>query len=388
MVKTEKDEKPGLMDVLGKLVVALAMICLAAPAAAQPAADRQVNVPIAFSNFETMDRAFALWTTRVVSPHYPEPDPIRLAPIHAVEAITQAANRVGYGTDALAIVSQLAATNIYEGRTATGEKADSQHKLRALFPAYQSGLVFLTLAHGAAPGANNAPPQDVSSLRDREILFWPPPEGDPMKTALAGAALRTLGVPFSAGAVGTTLDIVLGKLRSNRNAALALSDGYPLLTLERFASGNTATFFGFSSTEKTRLTKAIPLLDFVNIPPGGMGYRNPRGDEPAGVRVPLNPATIRTVGMWHFAVVNTDMPVCVAYHIVDTVMKSAERARYGVELLPVLLRQYVNLSAVKPANFEHIQDVPLHAGAALWLRVNHHAVPASPPPDTTAEICS
>ena len=379
-------------------IVAAAILVLGAacpiPRAVAQAVPPSTTVRVSYVVYEGMEQAYVRWIQRAVSPSFPDPDPVAISLYERAGGPLNGAGQVELGMTDLALVSQLAASESWIGRNAaTGPSATPHRRLRALFPAYRSALLFLKLPR-ESPGPSVPIGSGLSPLSNDRVAFWPVPEDLSAQTALAGAVLRTLSVPFQPDRFGSGLTGMLDDMFTMLGAkAVGFLDGLPNWQLEYWLGTGGLPLWVLvpSATEKSRLQRDFPFLEFLDIRPGGLGQRWTRPPEGAATRAPLNAETIRTLGMWNFVVVRSDMPVCVAYRIVDAVMTAARRAGHPAqEVLTTGDRQetsYVNLEGTRPENFARIQDIPLHAGAALWLRNNSHPVPRDPRREVTAEIC-
>jgi len=373
-----------------RLVVVLATatsILLAAgpvPRAGAQTAPSAAPVLASYPAYEGMGFAYIWWMRRAVSPSFPAPDPVAFNLGERAMGPLNGASQVAMGMTDLALVSQLAATESWFGRNdvTPGVGATSYRKLRALFPAYRSALLFLAMAHGPGPWAPDPAPTGLSPLANRRLLVWPRAEdtGD-YRTSLAAAVLRTLSLPFQPAGITWELSSALYDNSYVDNTAVGFLDGLPNRQLEIWVRDFRPWLLVPSASEKTRLQRAFPFLVFFDIRPGGLRH--------SATTEALNAETLRTLGMWNFAVVRSDMPVCVAYRIVDAVMSAARRAGHGVQEISVdgSDTSYVDLEGMRPENFERLQDIPLHAGAALWLRTNNHPLPVFPRADSTTEIC-
>ena len=244
------------------------------------------------------------------------------------EGAIQNVQLIESGTSQMGLVTMGAALQGWNG-TESWTKGRPFRSLRVLFPMYDTPFTFVVLKETGI--------RSVSDMQGKRIGVGP-------RGGTAGSYipkfLKTLGV--EANLVFGTYAELSTQLEMGNIDMLAAAAGSPYPALATLEAKKMVSFIGLSKAQIIALRLAMPELTPSTV--HASAYPSLAGD-------------YATVGLFNFAVANSDMPDSLAYSIVDAVFKNREE----------LIQAHPAASETIPANFSRNTFMPYHPGANRYF---------------------
>lgn len=209
-------------------------------------------------------------------------------------------------------------------------------QVRAIFPMYETPFMIMTLASSGIDSISNIPPGAVVAVG---------PAGGTSDTYFP-AILETLGVDMVKRNGGAS-DLA-GQLQDGLIDAFAFAGGVPISAFSQLEAQVDVNIFGLTDEEVQIVTEGFPVSPFFI---------------PADVYTSVD-EDIPTVSMWNFAIASADMPDCLVYHIVDTVLSDNDG----------MMQIHSAAAATLPEHHEQNSIIPWHPGAVRWFEENGHDI--------------
>ena len=212
--------------------------------------------------------------------------------------------------------------------TADWTNGKQYREIRALFPMYDTPFHFVVPKDSGI--------RSLADLRGKRVGAGP-------ETGTAGTyvprffSTLDIGAPITYG----TWDDLAPQLEQGTLDALALAAGVPFPAVAGLEAKNKIRYIAPMPEEIVKLRLAIPELTASVIPPGSYPSLN---------------APYQTVGLYNFAVADKDLPIDLAYRIVDAVFAHHQEM---IDIHPAA-------AATIPANFVYNTFLPYHPGALRY----------------------
>jgi TRAP transporter TAXI family solute receptor len=231
----------------------------------------------------------------------------------------------------LAFVTLGVALQAWNG-TGAGTQGKPFRDMRALFPMYDTPFQFVVM--------QGSPIQSIADLSGKRIGAGP--QGGTTATYLP-EMLKALKIeaPLS---YGDWADLAQ-QLRTGALDALVVAAGVPFPSFLELETNGKLRFLPLTAQQIADLRLTLPELTLSTVP--------------LGIYASL-PSRYQTVGLYNFAVGQTDLPDNLVYAILDAVFSRHEQ----------LIETHPAAAETVPANFTRNMFLPFHNGAGRWYRTH------------------
>ncbi|MEM7443611.1 MAG: TAXI family TRAP transporter solute-binding subunit [Pseudomonadota bacterium] len=210
-------------------------------------------------------------------------------------------------------------------------------QVRAMFPMYQTPFSIITLASSDIASVSDIPAGSVVGVG---------PAGGTSDTYFP-AMLEALGIELEKQNGGAS-DLA-GQLQDGLIDVFAFAAGVPVSAFSQLEAQVDVNIFGFTPEEVEQLTAEFPVSPFTI---------------PADLYESID-EDLGAVSMWNFAITSADMPECMVYEIVDTVLSDNER----------MLSIHGAARQTLPEHFDKNTFLPFHPGAVRWFEEHGYEIP-------------